>query len=101
MAQNVVVFARADVEQADEGMLGDRKRFLSFELPTDLIKTNLQNFLASLSEILPNATSTKDGFGVDSFQVAVSINGKGQVGFLGTGGELGGSATLTLTFKRG
>ena len=33
--------------------------------------------------------------------IAVSINGKGQVGFLGTGGELGGSATLTLSFKRG
>jgi hypothetical protein len=30
----------------------------------------------------------------------LGINGKGQVGVLGTGVEIGGSATLTLTFER-
>jgi hypothetical protein len=38
-------------------------------------------------------------YGLKTVQVAVGINGKGQVGFLGVGGEIGGTATLTLTFK--
>ena len=40
------------------------------------------------------------GMGLKSVSVAVGINGKGQVGFLGTGVEVGGSATLTLLFER-
>jgi hypothetical protein len=102
MAESVIVFARGDVDAMREGFLDDQKRkLLSFSLPTDTVKKNLQEFMASLHEILPQSATTHEGYGIDSFDVAVSINGKGQVGFLGTGGELGGSATLTLKFKRG
>jgi hypothetical protein len=96
----VIVFARGDVGDAQAGFLATEKKLLSFTLPVDTVKKNLEEFLASLDQILPGAAEKKQGFGVDTFQVAVSINGKGQIGFLGTGGELGGSATLTLTFKK-
>jgi hypothetical protein len=70
-------------------------------LPVDELRKNLEDFMASLGEILPTADKTAAGIGLKSVSVAVGINGKGQVGFLGTGVELGGSATLTLTFERG
>jgi hypothetical protein len=98
---DVVIFATGDLPDAKgKGMLGGEKKLLSYTLSTETIKKNLQSFLASLDEILPTADQKRHGYGLDTCQVAVSINGKGQVGFLGTGGELGGSATLTLSFKR-
>ncbi len=97
----MLVFAREVPEGA--GFLDKDKggRLLSYSLPVETIRSNLAEFLLELDAILPEQEEKKHGFGLDSFQVAVSINGKGQVGFLGTGGELGGSATLTLSFKRG
>ena len=40
------------------------------------------------------------GFELKSFEVAVGVNAKGEVGFLGTGVEVGADATLTLKFER-
>jgi hypothetical protein len=98
---NIVVFASGDVGEAAPGFLNNEKRLLSFSLPVDTVKKNLREFLGALDEMLPTVDQGQRGYGLDSFTVAVSINGKGQVGFLGTGGELGGAATLTLSFKRG
>jgi hypothetical protein len=100
MAGEVIVFAKADVKGVTKGILADKKGLVSSALPIDTIKNNLDNFLASLNEMLPSVDKAKQGYGLDSFEVAVSIDAKGQVGFLGTGAEVGGSATLTLTFKK-
>jgi hypothetical protein len=70
-------------------------------LPVSELRDNLAEFMASLQELLPAADKTAAGLGLKSVTVAVGINGKGKVGFLGTGVEVGGSATLTLTFERG
>jgi hypothetical protein len=76
----------------------DEKR--KIELPVDELRKNLDYFMASLKEVLPAIDKPTGGMGLKSVRVAVGINGKGQVGFLGTGVEVGGSATLTLTFQR-
>lgn len=70
------------------------------KLPVDELRKNLEAFMASLKDILPSVDSAGSGFGLKMLTVAVGINGKGQVGFLGTGAEVGGTATLTLTFER-
>lgn len=101
MPAEVTVFALGDVPDAAGFLAGGReKRLLSFTLPTETLKENLSKFLATLDVMLPQADAKAGGYHLDSFEVAVSINGKGEIGFLGTGGELGGSATLTLSFKR-
>jgi hypothetical protein len=76
----------------------DEKRKVA--LPVDELHKNLEDFMASLQDILPAADKPTAGMGLKTVSVAVGINGKGQVGFLGTGVEIGGSATLTLTFER-
>jgi hypothetical protein len=95
------VFARPDVDAA-EGFLDEKHDggLLSFRLPIETVRANLNEFMSSLDEVLPDLDSRRPGFILDTCEVAISINGKGQVGFLGTGGEAGGSATLTLTLKR-
>jgi hypothetical protein len=55
--------------------------------------------MASLHEILSAADKPAEGIRLKSVSVAIGINGKGQFGFLGTGAEIGGSATLTLNFE--
>jgi hypothetical protein len=37
--------------------------------------------------------------GLQEVSVSLGINAKGKIGFLGTGSELGGEASLTLKFK--
>jgi hypothetical protein len=83
---------------ADSFELLDEKR--QAKLHVDDLRKNLDAFMASLKDILPSVDSAGAGFGLKTLTVAVGINGKGQVGFLGTGAEVGGTATLTLTFER-
>jgi hypothetical protein len=97
---DVLVFAYGDVKTQQKGFLGGQKGIVSVPLPVDTIRKNLGDFLACLDQILPDGDTPKKGYGLDSFEVAVSIDAKGQVGFLGTGAEVGGSATLTLSFKK-
>ena len=86
------------------GHTGDEVELLDEQrksvLPVDMLSRNLAEFMSALQDILPAADKTASGMGLKSVAVAVGINGKGQVGFLGTGTEVGGSATLTLTFER-
>ena len=70
------------------------------ELPIDELRKNLEEFMTSFKDILPAVEKPAAGLGLKTISVALGINGKGQVGFLGTGVEAGGSATLTLTFER-
>lgn len=81
----------------DEFGLLDEKRSVS--LPAADLRKNLEAFVLTLGDILPKAENQTPGMGLKTVSVAVGVNGKGQVGFLGTGAEIGGSATLTLTFE--
>lgn len=68
-------------------------------LPVRAVKENLENFMGAVRDLLPSVQQA-GAYGLKSVDVAVGINAKGQVGFLGTGAELGGTATLTLKFER-
>jgi hypothetical protein len=70
-------------------------------LPVDDLRKNLNEFLTSLKYLLPAEEETGAGMKLKVVTVAVGINGKGKIGFLGTGMEVGASSTLTLTFERG
>jgi hypothetical protein len=91
--KKVLVFAGT----GDLGLLDEKRKVA---LPVAELRKNLDDFVASLQDILPAAEKAASGIKLKSVSVAVGINGKGQVGFLGTGAEVGGSATLTLNFER-
>lgn len=92
--RKVLVFG----SRGDDFELLDERR--KIELPVGELRRNLADFMRSLDEIMPKEDHAPAGLGLKTVRVAVGINGKGQVGFLGTGVEVGGSAMLTLTFER-
>ena len=93
-SQKVIVFTK----NADEFKLLSEKN--KVELPVVELRKNLEEFMSAFEDMLPVAEKPAAGLGLKTISVALGINGKGQVGFLGTGVEVGGSATLTLTFDR-
>ena len=79
------------------GLLADSK----VQLPVDELRNNLEDFMAKFSDILAAADKKPaKGLGLKSVSVALGVDGKGRVGFLGTGVYVGASASLTLTFER-
>jgi hypothetical protein len=98
MAHSEVVVFSAPSASDDFELLDDRTSAGRSVLPVETIKVNLQVFMQSVRDILPSVSAAGD-YGLKTVSVAVGINGKGQVGFLGVGGEIGGTATLTLTFE--
>lgn len=97
MTSERTVFVFTGVDR-DEFELLDEKR--KVPLPIEELKKNLRDFTQSLSEMLPTMEEPRAGVGLKTLAVAVGINAKGQVGFLGTGVEVGGTATLTITYER-
>ena len=93
--RKVIVFTG---KESEFELLDDKHKI---ELPVGELRRNLEDFMAAFKDVLPAVEKPAAGLGLKTVSVALGINGKGQVGFLGTGVEVGGSATLTLTFERG
>ena len=66
----------------------------------ETIKQNLNDFMEALDGLVPKCESTETGFSMKEFDVKVGVSGKGEVGFLGTGIEVGAEASLTLKFRK-
>jgi hypothetical protein len=103
MSKQVIIFdpSRYEEEGDDAFLLldGDEKVPSYHRLSTDVVRANLRNFIDSLGEILPELRAGLGEFGLQELQVAVGINGKGQVGFLGTGAEVGARRRSHLTLS--
>lgn len=70
------------------------------EVPAETVRENLLAFSKLVDSLVPRIDAQKNGFRLKAFDVKLGIDGKGQVGFLGTGIEVGGNATFTLRFER-
>jgi hypothetical protein len=97
MSNEIIVFTSDPIPDNDFKLLDEGG---GNALPLNTVKANLQNFIENLSALLPALNPSDLPYQLDEFTVAAGINGKGKVGFLGTGSEAGASATLSLTFKR-
>jgi hypothetical protein len=90
----VIIFSKGDAfELMDGGAHGTA-------LPVDELRKNLDAFTKSLRSLLPAVANAGGGFGLKMVELAVGIDGKGHVGVLGTGVEVGAQATIKLTFGR-
>lgn len=64
------------------------------------LKANMDEFLEVVQTIFEKAEQSQSSLQLEEIELSVEINGKGQVGLLGTGGELGGKGAIQLKFKR-
>jgi hypothetical protein len=63
------------------------------------VRTNMKEALRSFTKTLPSDDDTP-GFKLTEIEVALTIGASGEVGFLGTGVSVNGSATLTIHLSR-
>jgi hypothetical protein len=92
--ETVIIFAKKD----DFGLLDETGRGTA--LPIAELRKNLESFTKALQSLLPAVESAGGGFGLKELEVAVGVDGKERVGFLGTGVDVGAQATITLKFNR-
>ncbi len=57
-------------------------------------------FLEVLGQTFEQAERNNSKIQLDEIELTVEINGKGQVGLLGIGGEVGSKGAIKLKFKR-
>jgi hypothetical protein len=99
MSKEILIFASKADAPGGARLLGGRQPAEAV-VSIETIRVNLASFVGSLDQIIPEVKAKEDGFKLSSFDVAVGVNAKGEVGFLGTGVEVGATATLTLKFSR-
>ena len=69
------------------------------DVSVDDLKQQVRSIAAKLNDLADASQATQTGFSLTQFSVALGIQAGGQVGLLGTGVDLRGTATLTLTFS--
>lgn len=63
------------------------------------LRASVKEFMPALGAVMNDVKEAAVALGLEEVSVSLGINAKGAIGFLGTGSELGGEATLTLKFK--
>ena len=66
----------------------------------DKLKREMKDFLQAMREILDEAEQPESKMQLNEVELSVEINGQGQIGLLGIGGQIGGKGAMTLKFKR-
>ena len=92
--ETIFIFTKKD----DFGLLDESGRGTA--LPVEELRRNLEAFTKALQSLIPAAESVGRGLVLKELEVAVGVDGKGRVGFLGTGVDVGAQATITLKFNR-
>ncbi|MGB5769731.1 MAG: hypothetical protein WBM32_07665 [Crocosphaera sp.] len=64
------------------------------------LKRNVGDFLEVIKEAFSQAANTADGIELSELECSIEINGKGQIGILGTGGEAGAKGAIKLKFTK-
>jgi hypothetical protein len=94
----VVIFSKDSNGDRDFDLLGDSPGGVT---TVGALRKSLGEFMPGLGAIMEDVKAKAVDMGLNEVSVALGVNAKGKVGFLGTGAELGGTSTLTLKFKIG
>jgi hypothetical protein len=98
-SQQVVIFTKEVKHQPYEpglDLLGDSSGGVA---TVGALRASLESFMPALGVIIADVKEKTKAAGLEEVSVALGVNAKGTVGFLGTGAEMGGTASLTLKFK--
>jgi hypothetical protein len=63
------------------------------------LRKSVAELMPGLGAIIEDLKGKAGALGLKEVSVALSVNAKGTVGFLGTGTEIGGTASMRLQFK--
>jgi hypothetical protein len=97
-SQQVIVFTRETAQEAPGGLesLGGSSGGVT---TVGALRESIDALLPGLDAIISDIKAKAAAAGLEDVTVALGINAKGRIGFLGTGSEIGGTASLTLKFK--
>jgi hypothetical protein len=98
-SKRVIVFTkdtRAAPYSDDLDLLGDSPGGVT---TVGTLRASIGELLPGLDAIIKDVKAKGAAAGLEEVTVALGVNAKGSVGVLGTGTEVGGTATLTLKFK--
>ena len=92
----VVIFS-SEHDDPKKLMSGAKARATS--IPISELEENIAQIGPAISGVVSKLKETALDLGLTEISLSIGINGKGKVGFLGTGAEVGGDATISLKFK--
>jgi hypothetical protein len=97
MADTILVYSDARAEKPTKYLADGEKVWNRIDV--NVLRKNLEEVLSKLGGALPAKDKVK-GFSVTEIEVALTIGAAGQVGLLGTGVEVSGTASLTVHLTR-
>lgn len=86
---------RGEPSESPEPFSSERK-----PVEVEKLKREMKGFLQAMREMLDEAEEPKSKMQLDEVELAVEINGEGQVSLFGCGGKAGGKGGMTFKFKR-
>lgn len=95
---SVLIFSTEQTDETNLNLLSDDRPTVGKVELQDL-KKNLDEMGPAIDGVVDAVKSAAAAKGLSEITLAIGINAKGKVGFLGTGSEVGGTATLTLKFS--
>ena len=105
---SIIVF---DVESEQQAGPGGRplqprgisdllRKVAGHSVAVDRVKRNITQFLSSVQDMLAEGADAAGDFRVDTVEIDAQISAEGQVGFMGSGVGMSGSAGIKFVLKR-
>jgi hypothetical protein len=69
-------------------------------VPVEQLQQNIKGFLDKMRSVVEALPDALGAYRLEEITLSVEVTAKGQVGLLGTGGEVGGKGGLTFALKR-
>lgn len=89
-------FATADATLG--GRLGWFER--RAQVSPETLQANLKAFLESMETAMKGIPGVMAGYALEEVSLTLEVGAKGEIGLLGTGGELSGKGSISLKLKR-
>ena len=96
--EDVLIFSSdTTADPSGYALMGDEARGGVVKLAE--LEKNLEDMGPAINGVIGSLKKTAAEKGLAEVTLSLGINAKGKVGFLGTGTEIGGTATLSLKYK--
>ena len=76
------------------------RRITARAVPVEQVQQNVTNFLSSVQQMLAKEEAATGEFVIDAVEINAQISAEGQVGFMGSGVGVSGSAGIKFILKR-
>jgi hypothetical protein len=70
------------------------------QVSPETLQTNLKSFLESMETAMKGIPGVMAGYALEEIALTLEVGAKGEIGLLGTGGELSGKGSISLKLKR-